>query len=67
VPGVLRPFAEHQPLTMMINAARGLVQGPGAEAVLAHPTSVYVTRSLLWTAAILALAVPLAVARYRRG
>jgi ABC-2 type transport system permease protein len=67
LPGLLRPFAEHQPLTTMINAVRGLVQGPAAEALLAHSTSVYVTRSLLWTLAILAVAVPLAVARYRRG
>ena len=67
LPGLLRPFAEHQPLTMMINAVRGLMQGPAAQALLDQPTSVYVTRSLLWTAAILAVAVPLAVARYRRG
>ena len=67
LPGLLRPFAGHQPLTVMINAVRGLTQGPAAQALLNHPTSVYITRSLLWTAAILAVAIPLAVARYRRG
>lgn len=67
LPGLLRPFAEHQPLTMMINAVRALVQGPAAQEILGQPTSVYVTRSFLWTVLILAVSVPLAVARYRRG
>jgi ABC-2 type transport system permease protein len=28
MPGWLQPFAEHQPLTVMINAVRALTQGP---------------------------------------
>ena len=38
-----------------------------AEALLGHGAGFYVTRALAWSAAILAVFVPLAVARYRRG
>ena len=46
---------------------RSLTQGPAAEALLGHPASYFVGRSLLWAVAIVALFAPLAVARYRRG
>jgi ABC-2 type transport system permease protein len=67
MPGPLQAFAEHQPLTYMVDAVRALTLGPSAEALLGHPTSYFVTRALLWALAIVAVAVPLAVARYRRG
>jgi ABC transporter DrrB family efflux protein len=67
MPGWLQAFAEHQPLTAMVDAVRGLTLGPQAEALLGHPASYFVVRALVWTAAILAVAFPLAVARYRRG
>jgi ABC-2 type transport system permease protein len=67
MPSWLRVFAEHQPLTYMVDAVRSLTLGPHADAVLGHTSSYYVTRSLLWTAAILAISLPLAVAKYRRG
>jgi ABC-2 type transport system permease protein len=67
MPGWLQVFAKHQPLTDMVDAVRGLSLGPDAQAMLGHPTSHYVARALVWTATILALSVPLAVARYRRG
>jgi hypothetical protein len=51
----------------MVNAVRALTLGPQAQVLLGHPASYYVTRSLVWAATILALAVPLAVARYRRA
>jgi hypothetical protein len=35
--------------------------------LLGHPPSYYVVRALVWAGAILAVSVPLAVARYRRG
>jgi ABC-2 type transport system permease protein len=62
-----RAFAEHQPLTVMIDAVRGLTLGPAAEAVLAHPPEFYVARTLLWALGLLAVAIPLAVARFDRG
>ena len=67
LPGWLQPFAEHQPLTVMIDAVRALTLGPAAAPLMEYATSYYVTRSLLWTAGILVFAVPVAVVRYRRG
>jgi ABC-2 type transport system permease protein len=67
MPGWLQVFAKHQPLTYMVDAVRSLTLGPRAQALLGHPTSYFVVRALLWTLAILAVFVPLAVAKYRRG
>jgi ABC-2 type transport system permease protein len=59
LPAGLRDFAEHQPITYMVDAVRDLTLGqPAGDAVLG---------ALLWAAAILAVAVPLAVGRYQRG
>jgi ABC-2 type transport system permease protein/oleandomycin transport system permease protein len=59
MPGWLQAFAEHQPLTAAVDAMRTLVLGgPAAGPVL---------ESLAWSLGILAVFVPLAVARYRRG
>jgi ABC transporter DrrB family efflux protein len=67
MPGWLQAVAEHQPITVMVDAVRALTQGPAAEALLGHSAGYYVVRSLLWAAAIVVVFVPLAVARYRRG
>jgi ABC-2 type transport system permease protein len=67
MPGWLQTFAAHQPLTYMVGAVRALTLGPHAEALLGHPAGYFVTRALLWTAAIIAVALPVAVAKYRRG
>ena len=67
MPGWLQVFAEHQPLTYMVDSVRALTLGPHAEALLGHPTPYFVVRALIWTAAILVVAVPFAVAKYRRG
>ena len=67
MPGWLQAFANHQPLTYMVDAVRSLTLGSHADALLGHPSSYYVTRALLWSLAILAISLPLAVAKYRRG
>jgi ABC-2 type transport system permease protein len=67
MPGWLQAVAEHQPITVMVDAVRTLTQGPAAAALLGHGAGFYVVRSLLWAAAIVAVFVPVAVARYRRG
>jgi ABC-2 type transport system permease protein len=67
MPSWMQAFATHQPITVMVDAVRVLSQGPAAEALLGHGANFYVLRALAWSAAILALFVPLAVARYRRG
>ncbi len=58
MPGWLQAFAEVNPVTAAIDAARGLMLGgPVAEAV---------TKSVIWMAVITAVFAPLAIARYRR-
>jgi ABC-type multidrug transport system permease subunit len=64
MPAGIRQFGEIQPLTPMVNAVRGLVTGPGGQALLAHSTGYYVGVSLLWAAAIFVAFGFLAVARF---
>ncbi len=58
MPGWLRVFADNQPLTIVVDAVRGLVT-PGAPA--GEPWL-----ALGWSVAIVAVAAPLAVRAYRR-
>lgn len=67
MPAWLQVFAENQPITYMVDAVRALSQGSEIESLLGHPAGYFVTRSLLWSAIIVALFAPLAVAKYRRG
>lgn len=60
MPGWMQAFAEHQPITAMTNAVRALMQGgPGAIGI-EHTTGHWVVVSLLWSAALLTVFVPLA-------
>jgi len=59
MPAPLRAFADHQPVTAVIDAVRALVLG--------GPTATLVLTSLAWSLGILAVAAPLAVRRYRRA
>jgi ABC-2 type transport system permease protein/oleandomycin transport system permease protein len=59
MPGPLRAFAEHQPVTAAVDAVRALVLG--------GPTTGPVLTSLAWSIGILGVAAPLAVHRYRRA
>jgi ABC transporter DrrB family efflux protein len=67
MPSWMRGFAENQPVTVMVNAVRTLTEGHPAEALLGHPTSYFVVRSLVWSVALVAVFAPLAIAKYRRG
>ncbi len=58
MPGWLQTFAEHQPLTLTVNAVRALTIG--------GPTTEYVVKAILWSVGIIAVFAPLAVKRYRR-
>ena len=72
MPSWLQVFAEHQPVTIVVNACRGLMLGPEAAKALQvsgsfiTDTNGYVIRSLLWIAVILAVSVPLAVRQFKR-
>jgi hypothetical protein len=66
MPGWLQAFAEHQPITVVANALRGLMLGSGA----LPPGQTVAGLTLLamaWTAGIVAVFVPLAVRVYRRS
>jgi ABC-2 type transport system permease protein/oleandomycin transport system permease protein len=59
MPSWLQGFANHQPLSVVVDAIRALVLG--------LPAGSHVVQSLAWTAALLAVFGPLAVRRYRRA
>jgi len=57
MPGWLQTFAENQPVTITVNAIRGLLLLGSTE---------YVGKTLLWSVGILAVFVPFAVWSYKR-
>jgi ABC transporter DrrB family efflux protein len=59
MPGPLRAYAEHQPVTAAVDGVRALLNG--------GPTAGKVFTSLAWSLAIVAVFAPLAVRRYRRS
>ena len=68
MPGFLQPIAEHQPVTVMINAVRSLGLGdPTLAGVGQHTTAYWVGLSLVWCAVIVLAFAPLAVRRYRKA
>jgi ABC-2 type transport system permease protein len=66
MPGWLQAFAEHQPITAMVDTIRSLALGNESQAVLGHTTGHYLVQSLLWCVALVAVFAPIAVARFRR-
>lgn len=66
MPGWLRGFAEHQPVTMMIDSVRALALDDDAAALLPHSSGWYVLRAVAWSVAIAAVFAPLAVRRFAR-
>jgi ABC-type multidrug transport system permease subunit len=66
MPGWLQAFANHQPITVMVDAVRALSLGPHANAVLGHDAGHYIWPAVLWTAGIVMVFAPLAVARFSR-
>ena len=65
MPGWLQAFAEHQPITIVANALRGLTLGAGALPA-GHTVAGETLLTLAWTAGVLGVTVPLAVRAYRR-
>jgi ABC-2 type transport system permease protein len=66
MPGWMRVVAENQPITIMVNAVRCLVEGGRAEIVLHHSTAYFVGLSLVWTVGIVAVFAPIAITRFAR-
>jgi ABC transporter DrrB family efflux protein len=71
MPGWLQVWAQHQPVTLVINAARVLmINRPAAGSVSAHifnlpSTATAIWEALAWIGGILLVLAPLAVHRYR--
>ena len=66
MPGWLQAFAEHQPITIVANALRGLTLGQGALPG-GHTVTGETLLALAWTVGILAVFAPLAVRAYGRN
>jgi ABC transporter DrrB family efflux protein len=66
MPAWLQVFTEHQPVTVVTSALRGLILGAGALPA-GQTVSGQVALALLWSAAIMAVFAPLAVRLYRRS
>jgi ABC-2 type transport system permease protein/oleandomycin transport system permease protein len=58
MPGWLRVFAEHQPVSLIVNAVRGLL--------LNHPDASTIWQALAWCVGILIVFIPLSVWAYGR-
>ena len=73
MPGWLQAFAANQPVTIVVNACRGLMLGPQAARALqasgsfTTSTSGYVIRSVIWIVVILAFSVPRAIRRFNQS
>jgi ABC-2 type transport system permease protein len=67
MPGWLQAFAQHQPVTYMVNAVRALTLGPAGAEQLGHSAGYFTVWALVWAAGIVAVFAPLAVHRYRHS
>jgi ABC transporter DrrB family efflux protein len=65
MPSWLQWFTEHQPVSVVTSALRGLILGEGALPA-GQTVGGQVVLALIWSAAILAIFAPLAVRIYRR-
>lgn len=65
MPGWLQAFAEYNPITLIVNALRGWFDD-GLRETLGIHAGVNALQSLAWIAGIIAVFVPLCVARFRR-
>lgn len=66
MPGWLRGFADNQPVTIFVQAARWFVHGQAGLAGASHGGGYYVLVGLVWLAAILLVSAAVAVGLYRR-
>jgi ABC transporter DrrB family efflux protein len=66
MPGWMQPFAANQPITVIINAVRSLMQGGTQHIGIGHTTGYWIALSLLWCAGIALFFGALTVARFSR-
>ncbi len=66
MPGWMQPFAANQPITVIINAVRSLMQGGTDVIHIGHSTGYWIMLSLVWCAGIALFFGALTVARFSR-
>jgi ABC-2 type transport system permease protein/oleandomycin transport system permease protein len=75
MPGWLQVWAKHQPVSIVVNAARDLMSGvpnpslvfpPFRTIVSTGPTDTTVLSAVVWSLGILFVLAPISVRRYRR-
>jgi ABC-2 type transport system permease protein len=52
MPGWMQPFAANQPISVIVNAVRSLMQGGTDVVGIGHTTAYWVALSLVWCAGI---------------
>lgn len=67
MPGWMRPIAEHQPITAMVNSVRALALGEDGAGLFAHSASWYATRAVAWALLLMLVFVPLSLRRFARS
>jgi ABC-2 type transport system permease protein len=67
MPGWLQAFADHQPITVMVDLARALCLGDNARVVLGHPARYYLPAALGWSAALTVVFGTVAVLRFNKN
>ena len=67
MPGWLQAFAQHQPVTYMVDAVRALTLGPASAEQLGHSAAYFTAWALVWAAGTVLVFAPLAVYKYRRS
>jgi len=58
MPGWLQGFVRNQPVSLVVNCTRALLNG--------GPTATYVEKAIIWSVGLFLVLSPLAVRKYRR-
>jgi ABC transporter DrrB family efflux protein len=66
MPGWMQPFAANQPMSVIINAVRSLMEGGPERIGIGHTTGYWIVLSLVWSAGIMLVFGTLAVSRFGR-
>ena len=66
MPGWMQPFAAHQPISVIINAVRGLMVGDIEQLGVGHSLSYWIVLSLAWSGGILLVFGVLTVRRFSK-
>lgn len=66
MPSWLQGFAQHQPLSVVVNAARSLMDGPVAAQAAHSTTGALAVTALIWCIGLLVIMIPIAVRTYRQ-